>query len=375
MPETSTLSRHYRQLYAWYGAAFGVVFPVIALLLRFLQFGVSKMWRAVESDPLLWIIMTAPLFLGLFAWLGGIQRDKTEDILRELTATNEQLTGANQEIQRQIFLVEEQSRDIEIINTQLHDVNAELTEANDFKVRMLGIASHDLKSPLTNILLQAEFLRRKPHETSSVVERADDIYVSGEQMRQIIDELLDTTALYLGKIQLRYAPCDLAQLVHTSIEAYKEVFEEKNQTVIAKTPQSLIIQGDEARLRQIADNLLSNAMKYSPESGQITVIVREHLKKHSNTPRVVELCVIDSGQGFTDEDKTRLFGMFQRLSAQPTGGESSSGVGLASVKHLVELHGGTITLESSPGQGSTFIVRLPQAETTGTDGNAGVIHL
>jgi signal transduction histidine kinase len=149
--------------------------------------------------------------------------------------------------------------------------------------------------------------------------------------------------------------------VNTSVEAYQEAFEEKKQTIVTNTPQSLIIQGDEARLRQIVDNLLSNAMKYSPEGGQIAVSIKTSRAGHPNTSQCVELSVTDSGQGFTDEDKTRLFGMFQRLSAQPTGGESSSGVGLASVKHLVELHGGTITLESTPGQGSTFIVRLPQS--------------
>jgi signal transduction histidine kinase len=321
-----------------------------------MQFGWNALPSVIASDPLLWIIATAPFFLGLFAYLGGIQRDKAQDILDELKGANTQLNEANDEIRHQISLVTEQSRDIEIINTQLQEMNTGLTEANNFKLKMLGIASHDLKSPLTNILLQAELIKRKAENTALVQERADDIYASGEQMRQLIGELLDATALSMGKVQLRYEICDLVRLLQVHIAAYQLSAAEKQQVIITQFPPSLLLQCDEARIQQVTDNLISNAIKYSIIGGEIHIVAREH----PTIPGTIEVHVKDSGPGFTEDDKAHLFGMFQRLSAKPTGGESSSGVGLASVKNIVELHGGTIDVESRFGEGSTFVLCLPQ---------------
>ncbi len=351
------LSIRYRRLYALYGAAFGIAFPLIAGYIRYTQNGAEALGEDILRDPLLWIIATAPLFLGLFAWFGGVQRDKAQDVLNALRITNEQLTHANQEIQHQIDVVEEQSRNIEISNGRLQEMNTELLTANEFKVKMLGIASHDLKNPLANILISAELLIRKPDDATYTVQRAEDIHRSGSEMQILINELLDTTAIHLGKMPLRLGYCDLVQLVLVRIEAHKTLANEKQQRIIAHVPDALIIQADGMRLQQVIDNLLSNAIKYSGLGGTITVsIIEQSLIKQG----YVELYFYDTGQGFTEADKSQMFGMFQRLSAQPTAGESSSGVGLATVKNIIELHGGTITLETAPGQGSTFIVRLPQ---------------
>lgn len=352
-------SYQYRKIYAWFGAAFGALFPIIALIIRYIQFGSQGTKDAVYHDPLLWIIATAPLFLGSLSWYAGIQRDKAQDILNELKVTNLQLQDASDEVRRQIILVEEQSRDIEIINTQLQEVNTELTEANEFKIKMLGIASHDLKNPLTNILLQAEFIKRKPEDIRVNTERAHDIIKSGEDMRRLISELLDATALYLGKIQLHVEFCDIVNVLHSTVDLYQVQIQAKQQKITIHSPSSLVMQCDVARIRQVFENLLSNAIKYSVLHGEIMWSIREH----QSVAGVIEIRVKDSGQGFTEDDKTKIFGMFQRLSAKPTGGESSSGMGLASVKNIVELHGGTIELESVLGQGATFIVCLPQFQT------------
>jgi len=112
--------------------------------------------------------------------------------------------------------------------------------------------------------------------------------------------------------------------------------------------------GDWRRIVQVIDNLLSNAVKYSPFDTQMFV----HLQKSGD---LIRLEVRDEGPGLTEEDKQKLFGFFQRLSARPTGGESSSGVGLSSVKKIVELHGGRVWAESLYGDGTTFVVELPTA--------------
>ena len=115
---------------------------------------------------------------------------------------------------------------------------------------------------------------------------------------------------------------------------------------------------DADRIREAIDNLISNAIKYSPIGGKITVLVSHH-----NNNTVIR--VGDEGAGLSPEDLGRLFGRFQRLSAKPTGGESSTGLGLSIVKRIIDMHGGQVTADSAgPGQGSTFTVMLPALETS-----------
>jgi two-component system, sensor histidine kinase LadS len=287
-----------------------------------------------------------------------LQRDanaKLEHKVRERTAeletTNEQVSEANIEIERQITILEEQSREIEIRNSELQEVNQELAVANEFKLKMLGIAAHDLKNPISNILLSAQFIHRKA-ESKKILQYTESITESGEQMLSIIDNLLESAALGLGKVELELRSFDIVLTLQAICSQFAYVFEAKKQHFYVTCPERCYIQGDEVRIRQVIDNLLSNASKYSPLHGKIEL----NLERMGE---IIHLSVRDSGPGLTEEDKTKLFGMFQRLSAQPTGGESSSGVGLASVKNIVELHGGTIEVRSEGGKGSTFILTLP----------------
>jgi signal transduction histidine kinase len=127
----------------------------------------------------------------------------------------------------------------------------------------------------------------------------------------------------------------------------------KKQRIHAATDEGCIVEGDEDWLRQVLENLLGNAIKYSPERRSIWLAVRKD-GGH------VRLEVKDEGPGLSDEDKGRLFGRFQRLSARPTGGESSTGLGLSIVKQLVERHGGRVFAESEGrGRGTTFVAELP----------------
>jgi signal transduction histidine kinase len=347
----SHLPVHLRWLYAVYGVLFGMTLPVAAIGIRYVQFGANALWVVLLNDPLVWIIITAPLFWGTFVYIVGMQRDKVAIAMQQLRSANEQLTNANQEIHRQIELVEEQSRDIEIANSQMNEVNTKLVAANEFKVKMLSIAAHDLKNPISNILLSVQLLRRKS-DGRSIPEYTESIKESGEQMLRIIDDLLDSAALDLGKTGIEFRSFDIVRTLRAAYSQYIRIFEAKAQHSTMTCPEECAFQGDEARIRQVIDNLLSNASKYSPIEGTITMSLE-------NIGSIIRLSVSDTGPGLTEDDKTKLFGMFQRLSAQPTGGESSSGVGLASVKNIVELHGGTIEVQSELGKGSTFILTLP----------------
>ncbi len=269
----------------------------------------------------------------------------------ELEQANENLVGANQEIERQLFILEEQAMDIEVRNASMHEINEELRSANEFKLKMLGIAAHDLKNPISNVLLSAQLLARKA-TPEAVKEYSESIRESSAQMLAIIEDLLESAALGLGKVALEIRPFNLSTAIHQAVAQFHGIVEAKKQQIEVFCPDQCLMQGDEVRIRQVLDNLLSNASKYSPLGGRITLTVR-------TINDYVQISVHDSGPGLTEEDKSKLFGMFQRLSAKPTAGESSSGVGLASVKNIVELHGGKIEVFSEFGQGSNFVITLP----------------
>ena len=131
----------------------------------------------------------------------------------------------------------------------------------------------------------------------------------------------------------------------------------KQQTIHVSAPPNCVTMCDADRMREAIDNLVSNAIKYSPIGGKITVLVT-----HEGKNTVIRIA--DEGAGLSPEDLGRLFGRFQRLSAKPTAGESSTGLGLSIVKRIIDMHGGQVTADSAgPGQGSTFTVTLPATET------------
>jgi signal transduction histidine kinase len=132
----------------------------------------------------------------------------------------------------------------------------------------------------------------------------------------------------------------------------------KQQTISLSAPPNFVTMCDADRIREAIDNLVSNAIKYSPIGGKITVAVT-----HEGAETVIRIS--DQGAGLSPEDLGRLFGRFQRLSAKPTAGESSTGLGLSIVKRIIDMHGGHVTAQSpGPGQGSTFTVTLPATEAS-----------
>jgi signal transduction histidine kinase len=154
-------------------------------------------------------------------------------------------------------------------------------------------------------------------------------------------------------ITVRRENIDLAALVKEVAESNQPLADQKQQFIAVTAPPSHPALCDPDRIREALDNLLSNAIKYSPIGGRIELIL-----ERQDMNSVIR--VKDEGAGLSAEDITRLFGRFQRLSAKPTGGESSTGLGLSIVKRIVELHGGAVTAESAgPGRGATFILTLP----------------
>jgi signal transduction histidine kinase len=159
-------------------------------------------------------------------------------------------------------------------------------------------------------------------------------------------------------ITIRREPVDVAALVAEVVDANLPSAVNKQQTLSVSAPPNFVTLCDADRIREAIDNLVSNAIKYSQIGGKIAVTVA-----HEGGDTVIRIA--DEGAGLSPEDLGRLFGRFQRLSAKPTAGESSTGLGLSIVKRIIDMHGGHVTADSAgPGRGSTFTVTLPATETT-----------
>jgi len=236
-------------------------------------------------------------------------------------------------------------------NIELANALKKVEEANAFKTELLGIAAHDLKNPL-QVISGFSSLIDEAASLNDAKQYATLIQSSSARMLKLIKDLLETAALDSGRLDLNKIPVNLADLLRAVAEHNRPNAEKKSQTIELDLEDDLV-EIDLERMREVFENLVSNAVKYSPNGKRIVVGSRR-------SELGIVAFVKDEGQGLTEEDKQKLFGKFQRLSARPTGGESSTGLGLSIVKQLVELHGGKVWAESDgKDKGTTFFVELP----------------
>ncbi len=252
-------------------------------------------------------------------------------------------------------------RALYMLNTDLHDRNAlleqrskQLAEANEFKTQMVGIVSHDLKNPIAAIQGLGELIVDS-NTHPDTLEPAKAIVGLSHRMHNLVKDLLDHTAISLGRLELESVSVDLSALVSKISQDHHTLAQAKQQTLELNIKANVLMLGDPHRLEQIVENLLSNAIKFSPTNRTIRIRLQDN-----PSDGFLYLAIQDQGPGLTEQDRSKIFGLFTQLSARPTGGESSSGMGLAIVKQLVELHQGQISVESIYGQGTTFTLRFPK---------------
>lgn len=266
----------------------------------------------------------------------------------------EQLQAANATLERRVA---ERTRQLTLANERLTAQWQRLKRTNDHKAEVLGTVAHDLKNPLGVILGRSEMMNEllclDPPNIDRARSQIEQIRSSVARMTSMVDELINDAMLDAEDIVLRLADIDAAAVVGAVIDANAPLADRKGQMLVYRGPDALPGRADPDRLREAIDNLVSNAVKYSPPGGRITVSLTSSEGGH-------RIAVTDSGPGLTPEDEQRLFGRFQRLSAKPTGGESSTGLGLFICRRIVELHGGRISASSNgPGKGATFAFTLP----------------
>src|SRR6266487_1583401 len=263
------------------------------------------------------------------------------------------ITGQRESARMRALIAEEEA--IERAN-ELATANEELEKANKLKDQFLSIASHELKTPITTIRGQAQItLRRLSKQRELAPELAiistalEKIDQQTQRLNSLVDELLDLSSLRAGKVGLQLSSCDLVNVCRDVIEDQRLL---SGRTIEMEAPSSLQVQGDCNRLGQVVVNLVSNAIKYSPEESLVEVRLDQ-----SDTVAILE--VRDAGKGIPEDQQAHIFEPFYRALDAQASSTRGMGLGLAISKDIVERHGGRIWCESRPGNGTVFIVELP----------------
>jgi signal transduction histidine kinase/ActR/RegA family two-component response regulator len=265
------------------------------------------------------------------------------DVAGALTAASETL--ARSEVERDDLLRKERF------------ARESAESADRAKEEFMAVLSHELRTPLNAVYGWARMLQSGQLKDKTLVERGMDAIVRNADVQvQLIDDLLDLSRITSGKMRLDVRVVELEGVLRGALDAVSPAADAKGLAVeTAFDPEAGLVTGDPARLQQVAWNLLMNAVKFTPRGGRIEL----HLRRANSQ---VEIVVRDTGLGIAPEMLPHVFERFRQADSSSTRTHGGLGLGLALVKHLVELHGGTVVAESSgPGRGATFIVTLPIA--------------
>jgi signal transduction histidine kinase len=262
-----------------------------------------------------------------------------------------------QQLTDQLAVIVERSRMVTELAKQkqaIEDQNQELSELNDLKTTLLGMAAHDLRHPLGYIQLANELLIEELDQSTGIDlnEITDGISKQVRHGLNLLDELLDVTLLESEGFSLDIEEVNLAKFLTEVVEQQSHIATMKDtQIILTECPEGDLLV-DPQRLNQVINNLISNAIKYSPPGSTVKVFVERN-------ESYWRINVEDEGPGIKPRDHAHLFQDFAKLSARPTGGEKSTGLGLAIARRVVEAHGGQIGVDSAPGEGATFWFTLP----------------
>lgn len=262
------------------------------------------------------------------------------------------LRARNTLIRKQTDEIQQQVRELEIQNEKLHGLSEE-------RAKLIGLVSHDLKGPFNRIFALVNLMElsfpNAPADQKEFLGKIQHISADGLAM---VRNLLDKRRVEERGIDLVPEMVNVANVISSFVRGYQTVADKKQIQLSVQTPEELIIESDKLYLLRIIENLLGNAIKFSPKGKNVWVTVTEESLGAIIT-------VQDEGPGISEEDQKKLYQNYMRLSARPTGGESSTGLGLSIVKEIVDKMKGTIRCESKLGEGTRFIVSLPKEIPTG----------
>mgnify|MGYP002783580169 CR=1 FL=1 len=304
------------------------------------------------------------------------QSDKISDYNLTIEAANTELQQINEQLTQQQQLLEHRAKEIEGMNLQLQRQNTQLYSLNEEKNEFLGIAAHDLKNPLTGLRGMLEILSGDDELPKEYRQRMVAVMrQSVDRMFEIVSKFLDVNALEQGAIIPHGELITIMPLVQSVVGNYALPAADKHIRISVSGNERAECFADKQYTLQVLDNLISNAVKYSTLGSSVKISVamnhfpegcRNELGEYGgNEQENTYIAVEDSGPGLTEEDRTNLFRKFARLSAKPTGGEHSTGLGLSIAKRLVEVMNGDILYLPRNGSGSVFVLVLPAKKTNG----------
>lgn len=275
----------------------------------------------------------------------GDEADVDTRALIELSLTNNELMG---------------------LHRQLMSANAQLRQLDKRKDQLLGMVAHDLRNPLASIAGFASTIQIQLADDTgpNVVAMLGRIERLSQQMLDIVNDLVDVSAIQSNQLTLDVDEVDIAVLVNEVIETYRSAAQQKGiGFTVDGTDAAVLVVADDRRLTQVFDNIVNNAVKYSP--ADTSAVIHVHL--HESDDRV-HVAVTDQGAGIPADQHERIFAPFQTAGIAPTGDERSIGLGLPIAKNIVEAHGGAIEVVSEVGVGSTFTIIVPkQSELLNVD--------
>ncbi|MBD2169184.1 response regulator [Calothrix membranacea FACHB-236] len=308
---------------------------------------------------------------------------------RTRTRFTENQKGMMQAVCDQIAIAMERARLISSLQQQTE----QLQEANRMKDEFLAILSHELRSPLNAILGWAQLLRSRNLNPTQTAKALETIERNARAQTQLIEDLLDISRMIRGKLRLTVASCNLITIIKSGLETVSLAAQAKDIDLHFTIPENLelarnsktyslsdlsqvqkldsefLVSGDAERLQQIIWNLLSNAIKFTAPGGKVDIkLAKIEEKFQGNLTSYAQIQVIDTGIGISAEFLPYVFDRFRQADSSSTRMHGGLGLGLAIVRHLVELHGGTVQVDS-PGeqQGATFTVKLPLLSTAKGD--------
>lgn len=272
----------------------------------------------------------------------------------ELQSANEELAVSNEDLQASYAELEATTTELEEANHRLADVNEELKGIDRLKTNFLQTISHELRSPLSPILGYLDLMKEgKAGElTPKQKNMVGEMQTCGRNMLLLVDEMLEVVSIEAGNMLLNIEDLDLHLILQQSLKDIRRYADEKKIEMATRIPSDpLWLTGDVRRLTDIFTHILRNAVKFNNQGGKITVEVL-------NRDNGVEVTVSDTGIGIPREKLDKIFGLFYQVDSSPIRYYEGVGLGLYLVKRLVDLHGGTITVESEEGVGTRFSISI-----------------
>jgi signal transduction histidine kinase len=234
----------------------------------------------------------------------------------------------------------------------LQEQNEQLRESERLKSELVGIVSHEVRTPLASVLGFTSLLLNRDSDDETRRRYLEIVDTQARRLASLLDDFLDLQRVEEGRLQLVEELIDMAGLLREQVQLFTAQ-SERHRLELAVADDDIAVRGDANRLAQVVGNLLSNAIKYSPEGGRVQVVAEQH-------DGTVRVSVLDEGLGIPVDQQSQVFTKFFRGEAA-AGGIPGSGLGLAFSRAVIEAHGGTMNFESAPGEGSTFWVELPAA--------------